>query len=292
MAATAALRPPPDGNSTLTSLQKVQMRLEEDRRRAQMLASAGMGARGAHGGAVGSGGPFQKTSSGSVAAARAISSEDRDDPGAGRVTGTAATTGSTTDGAPVAVSLPAGGAASAAALLRLMSNGRASADEAGTPAGVVPPRCDTPVFPEDAVAHPPGEPPLDTAGSTGRFASVPVPPLGARSLPPAPRRPHSGGGLQAASLVRGESGTPLAVAAAASTPGRGGASADPYDLDVVNFGSDREHFREILHFLRDGGEGWQPPRDRHRCESLRKEALYFGCPQLVNRLDEHISTLS
>uniref|UniRef100_A0A7S4RRF8 Uncharacterized protein n=1 Tax=Alexandrium monilatum TaxID=311494 RepID=A0A7S4RRF8_9DINO len=67
----------------------------------------------------------------------------------------------------------------------------------------------------------------------------------------------------------------------AGLPAGGGG---PGDLHAHGFLSNRDNFLHILHFLRDGPR-WQPPELPEECAALRSEALYFGCPALVQRLD-------
>jgi hypothetical protein len=52
----------------------------------------------------------------------------------------------------------------------------------------------------------------------------------------------------------------------------------------MDFRSNPDNFIHILRFLRDG-KNFQAPLDPQARESLREEALYFGCPALVSFLD-------
>ncbi|CAK0844295.1 unnamed protein product [Prorocentrum cordatum] len=52
----------------------------------------------------------------------------------------------------------------------------------------------------------------------------------------------------------------------------------------VDFESDPINFTHILRFMRDG-EAWQPPDDNKARAALKKEAVYFGCTGILNRLD-------
>eukprot|EP00928_Gymnodinium_smaydae_P016427 TRINITY_DN16166_c0_g1_i1.p2 TRINITY_DN16166_c0_g1~~TRINITY_DN16166_c0_g1_i1.p2 ORF type:complete len:237 (-),score=58.22 TRINITY_DN16166_c0_g1_i1:46-672(-) len=54
---------------------------------------------------------------------------------------------------------------------------------------------------------------------------------------------------------------------------------------VLDFTAERDNFRHILHFLRDGKQ-WKAPVSPRVREALRKEAFYFGCPGIVQAIDE------
>lgn len=54
---------------------------------------------------------------------------------------------------------------------------------------------------------------------------------------------------------------------------------------LFDFDSDPANFAHILRFMRDG-EGWEPPQDLKVRAALKREAMYFGCHRMLDRLDK------
>lgn len=141
----------------------------------------------------------------------------------------------------------AGGGVRAVSYLKVAEGGRAS--DVGAP---IPLSVEVPTTTVDAaVTHP-----VDRGVLAARA------PAGAPPLRPAPRcgpgRPGQFSATESGSSCQSKS--------------------------IMDFRSNPDNFIHILRFLRDG-KNFKAPEQAEARESLREEALYFGCMALVNHLD-------
>lgn len=239
----------------LSCLQAVQRRLEEDRMRQRPNAV-----------------PPPRLSTTSITATETQHCPERPSTLASPTVQIARTSAMAIDTQCSPPVLAAGGAAHAASFLKSMAAGRESADRAPEQ-----PRVD--VEPEielqPELVQPVVQPNLEQQRQETR--PQPVPPPG-----PRPQR-HStdNGETQSWASRQRHQAAMLADAQARNTRARSQSNG----LDEATFRPDPSNFSHILHFLRDG-KGWQAPACPEQRASLRQEALYFGCPGIIQALDE------
>jgi len=185
----------------------------------------------------------------------------------------------------------AGGAARAACFLKVAAGGRATPEDAAKQPSFIGDR----LVVDAAVQHPLSDlhPPLaacDAAPAGDSEAEVPsaigcAAPASRVALEEQKPQVTNASGATAAMGANGAEGrgterkfeNRVGDKVRACGGGGGGGGVE------LCFQSNRENFTHILRFLRDG-RNWKPPESWEERESLREEALYFGCPALVGRL--------
>lgn len=246
------------GSKGLSSLDAVRRRLEEDQARSRLSRA----------------GPAPSAASAylrqSTETAVAASAKPREVVGSAPVPAQSSGAGAEPSATSTGVQA-AGGAARAASFLKSVEGGRAPTQEAAALPPVEIPLATV----ASAVTHP-GEATTPVASEAAAAPTIPRAPPGAPPQRPAPRSAPGRPAPVADSFAKGE--------AAESFSGGSESGMRKQPKSVMDFRSNPDNFMYILRFLRDG-KGWQAPEQADARESLREEALYFGCMALVSRLD-------
>lgn len=123
-------------------------------------------------------------------------------------------------------------------------------------------------------AQQPEDPPAARATVTAEAPQVV--PCAPASAPPAQKRGRAPARNARLSVGEQQAAPPSPNSPKAPDGGGGG---------LFDFDSNPSNFQQILRYMRDG-EAWDPPTDPKERALLKREALYFGCSGLLNRMDK------